>query len=78
MPAVIRLGGNQEERAIETLHQFCAGLDAPVAAYGKDDSPEFCAARLNAMLGDFERPAEEPTAMDETQILFWESYVRGK
>ncbi|MBN2083561.1 acetate--CoA ligase family protein [bacterium] len=58
VPAVIRLGGNQEERAIETLNQFCAGLDAPVEAYGKDDSARFCAERLRKLVDEYQPPAE--------------------
>jgi succinyl-CoA synthetase beta subunit len=57
VPAVIRLGGNQEERAIATLNQFCAELDAPVAAYGKDDSARFCAQRLRKLVDEYTPPA---------------------
>ena len=50
VPAVIRLGGNQEEKAIEILQRFCAGLRAPVEAYGKACSADFCADRLGALV----------------------------
>ncbi len=50
VPAVIRLGGNQEELACELLHKHCAELDAPLEAYGKDDSARFCAQRLRALV----------------------------
>ncbi|MCD6328057.1 acetate--CoA ligase family protein [bacterium] len=49
-PAVIRLGGNAEEVAIEILRRFSAYWPAPLEAYGKDDSPEFCAERLSVLL----------------------------
>ncbi len=46
VPAVIRLGGNKEEIAIDILTRFLADLPVPVEAYGKDDSAAFCASRL--------------------------------
>lgn len=46
VPAVIRLGGNKEEVAIDILTRFLADLPVPVEAYGKDDSAAFCASRL--------------------------------
>jgi len=50
VPAVIRLGGNKEEVAIDILTRFLADLPVPVEAYGKDDSAAFCAARLDALV----------------------------
>jgi succinyl-CoA synthetase beta subunit len=52
IPAVIRLGGNQEERAIAILSEGAPHLSAPLEAYGKDDSAEKCAARLKALLAE--------------------------
>jgi succinyl-CoA synthetase beta subunit len=49
IPAVIRLGGNQEERAIAILAEGAEYLSAPLEAYGKDDSAEHCATRLMAL-----------------------------
>ncbi|GEM_PF-49214 len=63
VPAVIRLGGNQEERAIELLQRHCAALDAPVEAYGKDDSARFCAQRLRQLVDGYQPPAK-PSAPD--------------
>lgn len=57
VPAVIRLGGNAEEQAIEILRRFSSWLAAPVEAYGKDDTPEFCAGRLSALI-----PVSRPEA----------------
>ena len=57
IPAVIRLGGNQEEKAMDILHTYTKDLPAPVEAYGKNDSPGFCADRLVALLKDF-KPKE--------------------
>jgi succinyl-CoA synthetase beta subunit len=53
VPAVIRLGGNQEEKAMEILRAYTRDLPAPVEAYGKNDSPGFCADRLLSLLKDF-------------------------
>ena len=50
VPAVIRLGGNAEERAIAILERARDDIPAPVEAYGKDDSPEYCAERLDHLI----------------------------
>ncbi len=60
IPAVIRLGGNAEEQAIAILQRAAAVLPAPLEAYGKDDSPEFCAARLRELIARYTPPAETP------------------
>jgi succinyl-CoA synthetase beta subunit len=61
VPAVIRLGGNAEERAIAILERAREYIPAPLEAYGKDDTPDFCAERLHALIQDFEAPPEQPT-----------------
>jgi len=66
IPAVIRLGGNFEEKAIEILGTYLRGLPVAVEGYGRDDSPEFCARRLEELIlreADRRhevRPMEEP------------------
>ncbi len=50
VPAVIRLGGNGEEQAIEIMERARDRIPAPLEAYGKDDSPDFCAGRLDALI----------------------------
>ena len=50
IPAVIRLGGNFEEKAIEILGRYASDLPAKVEAYGRDDSPDFCAERLERLI----------------------------
>ncbi|MBN2502918.1 MAG: acetate--CoA ligase family protein [Anaerolineales bacterium] len=67
VPAVIRLGGNAEERAIAILERAAAEIPAPLEAYGKDDSPEFCAVRLDKMLRQFEPPAKKSAPMNWPQ-----------
>jgi succinyl-CoA synthetase beta subunit len=50
IPAVIRLGGNFEEKAIEILQAYLKDLPGVVEGYGRDDSPEFCARRLEELV----------------------------
>jgi succinyl-CoA synthetase beta subunit len=50
IPAVIRLGGNFEEKAIEILKAYLQDLPGVVEGYGRDDSPEFCARRLEELV----------------------------
>lgn len=49
IPAVIRLGGNFEEKAIEILSTYLKDIPTQVEGYGRDDSPEFCAKRLEEL-----------------------------
>src|SRR5262249_10223253 len=46
IPAVIRLGGNTEDRAVDILHRMSKLLRAPVEGYLKSDTPAFIAARF--------------------------------
>jgi succinyl-CoA synthetase beta subunit len=52
IPAVIRLGGNFEEEAIRILGAYLKDLPARVEGYGRDDSPEFCAGRLEELIAE--------------------------
>jgi len=58
VPAVIRLGGNAEEQAIAILKRAQSEIPAPVEGYGKDDTPEFCAERLDELIQEFQPPEE--------------------
>ena len=49
-PAVLRLGGNQEEKAIEILQGYTKDLPAKVECYGKDTSAVYCAKRLRELV----------------------------
>jgi succinyl-CoA synthetase beta subunit len=60
VPAVIRLGGNAEEIAIDILHRYGKDLPAPLEAYGKDDSAAFCAERLRELVDTFEKRKPSP------------------
>jgi succinyl-CoA synthetase beta subunit len=46
IPAVIRLGGNTEDRAVEILQRMSKLLRAPVEGYRKTDAPAFIAERF--------------------------------
>jgi len=50
IPAVIRLGGNCEEEAIKILAAYLKRVPGRVEGYGRDDSPESCAARLEELI----------------------------
>ena len=50
VPVVIRLGGNAEDKAVEILEALNGCIPAKVEGYKKDDSPDFCAARLKALI----------------------------
>ena len=74
VPAVIRIGGNGEEQAIEILQRANGAFPAPVEAYGRDDSPDACAARLGELVEVYRPlpnapprvapPAERPYTFD--------------
>jgi succinyl-CoA synthetase beta subunit len=46
MPAVIRLGGNTEDRAVDILERMSGLLRAPVEGYRKTDAPAMIAERF--------------------------------
>lgn len=50
VPGVIRLGGNFEEMAMEILSTYLKDIPAKVEGYGRNDSPEFCAQRLEELI----------------------------
>lgn len=60
VPAVIRLGGNAEDKAVEILEQVNGHVPAPVEGYKKDDTPHFCAQRLKALAESYAPPDEKP------------------
>lgn len=69
VPAVIRLGGNMEEQAIEILERAASEIPAPVEAYGKDDTADFCAQRLDELIrerniADLPAPPPRPIAKE--------------
>ncbi len=81
VPVVIRLGGNSEDKAVTILEWLNGWVPAPVEGYKKDDSPDFCAGRLHALIETGEtvepqtRPAPEGTG--EPQLYRFETVTRG-
>jgi succinyl-CoA synthetase beta subunit len=71
IPAVIRLGGNFEERAIWILQNYLKDIPGAVEGFGRDDSPEFCAGRLEELVsknpgqGYEVRPIVEPAVPEK-------------
>jgi succinyl-CoA synthetase beta subunit len=70
VPAVVRLGGNGEEKAIEILTGFTKALGVPVECYGKDTPVDACAQRLAELIAGSEaaarrRPQREPRATEK-------------
>lgn len=62
IPAVIRLGGNGEDKAVEIIEKGTEDLPAPVEGYRKHDTPEFCAKRLTALLKQPINKTKKPEA----------------
>lgn len=72
IPAVLRLGGNGEEKAKELVETFAKFLPAPVEAYQKKDSADACAARLRELIENGARNDKPETlpAFDSTGELY--------
>jgi succinyl-CoA synthetase beta subunit len=54
MPAVIRIGGNCEEEAMEILRKYTEDLPCVLEAYGRDTSASHCAERLRALVAEWD------------------------
>ena len=52
IPAVIRLGGNTEDRAVEILQRMAKLLGARIEGYRKTDAPAFIANRFAELVAD--------------------------
>jgi succinyl-CoA synthetase beta subunit len=55
VPVVVRLGGNGEDKAVEILEWLNGWVPAPVEGYKKDDAPDSCAQRLDALIKEGKR-----------------------
>src|SRR5438445_1492022 len=62
IPAVIRLGGNTEDRAVDILQRMSKLLRAPVEGYRKSDTPAFIAARFAELVADAKGAKWKPRA----------------
>ena len=60
VPAVIRPGGNGEDKAVAILAEGTADLPAPVEGYRKHDTPAFCAGRMKALISEPIKSAPRP------------------
>jgi len=65
VPVVIRLGGNTEDKAVTILEWLNGYIPARVEGYKKDNPPDFCAARLNALIAEGQKI--EPKARPEVE-----------
>lgn len=57
IPAVIRVGGNGEELAMEVLTKYTSDLPATVEAYGRDTSVDYCVQRLKQLIEEHKKKA---------------------
>lgn len=62
IPAVIRLGGNTEDRAVDILQRISKLLRAPVEGYRKTDTPAFIAARFAELVTEANGAKWKPRA----------------
>src|SRR5947199_9066198 len=62
IPAVIRLGGNTEDRAVDILHRMSKLLHAPVEGYRKSDTPATIAARFAELVAETKGTKWKPRA----------------
>jgi succinyl-CoA synthetase beta subunit len=81
VPVVIRLGGNSEDKAVEILQWLNGWTPGPVEGYKKDDPPDFCAARLHALIEADEKiepkPRPVPDGVGEPQLYQFETVTGG-
>lgn len=78
VPAVIRIGGNGEERAIEILQRANGSFPAPVEAYGRDASPDECADRMRALIDRYQPlPDPQPPVCEPAQQPYSFETVTG-
>jgi succinyl-CoA synthetase beta subunit len=62
IPAVIRLGGNTEDRAVDILRRMSGLLRAPVEGYRKTDAPAMIAERFAELVASAGGPKWKPRA----------------
>jgi succinyl-CoA synthetase beta subunit len=62
IPAVIRLGGNTEDRAVDILRRMSKLLRAPVEGYRKSDTPAMIAARFAELVAEAKGAKWKPGA----------------
>jgi succinyl-CoA synthetase beta subunit len=69
MPAVIRLGGNTEDRAVDILQRMSKLLRAPIEGYRKTDAPAAIANRFAELVANAGAAKWKPRAPRVPQFL---------
>lgn len=77
VPAVIRIGGNSEQQAIEILQRAAPTLPAAVEAYGRDDSPDTCAERLRDLIAEHTPVNPPPRSLPPIQAPYTFETITG-
>jgi succinyl-CoA synthetase beta subunit len=80
IPAVIRLGGNAEEKAIQILTDYTKDIPVAVEGYGKDDTPDFCAERLEKLVasGNEDRTNAVPWTRPDAKRPYMFESITGR
>ncbi len=68
IPAVIRLGGNTEDRAVDILQRMSKLLRAPVEGYRKTDAPAMIAERFAELVASCERHEMETARSAHAEV----------
>jgi succinyl-CoA synthetase beta subunit len=76
IPAVIRLGGNTEDRAVEILQRMWKLLRVPVEGYRKTDTPAFIASRFTELVVESKGKKWKPRAPRTPEFLKSESATK--
>src|SRR5438552_3616775 len=69
IPAVIRLGGNTEDRAVEILRRVAKLLNAPIEGYRKTDAPAMIANRFAELVAESKGKKWKPRAVRTPTFL---------
>ena len=68
IPAVLRLGGNSEEIAIDILNKYLKDLNVKVSGYGKNDSPDSCMDKLDELIKGNKRKSHKVKKIVEKDL----------
>ena len=81
VPVVIRLGGNAEDKAVAILEWLNGHIPARVEGYKKDNPPDYCAARLSALIAEGQRiepkARPEPPRAGESRLYTFQTVTGG-
>ncbi len=69
IPAVIRLGGNTEDRAVDILDRMSKLLRAPIECYRKSDTPAFIAARFAELVAAAKGAKWKPRVLRQPKFV---------